>query len=279
MRKKEKSGGSFQTLLLGLLLIFGPLVSIYLYSLYRASIAPIEVDLPEALQQQKKLLRVYGEQIDRIENNRIWFRDGSSILFDSHQKHSSFVDSLDDADVQDQFAQVYPKGKLRLLPPRNSDPGRFRCDTFFKKMYGSTPAEVTANLEEIVWCPKMIGQKIRINKRNGVAEKVKKISAELDGDTTLRPFLSQIAGSFVWRKISGTNRNSMHSYGITIDINTSQSHYWQWDCKCTTENVLLAYRNKIPWKIVEVFEKHGFIWGGKWYHYDTMHFEYRPELL
>jgi hypothetical protein len=32
-------------------------------------------------------------------------------------------------------------------------------------------------------------------------------------------------------------------------------------------------------KIVDVFEKHGFIWGGKWYHYDTMHFEYRPELL
>jgi peptidoglycan LD-endopeptidase CwlK len=28
-----------------------------------------------------------------------------------------------------------------------------------------------------------------------------------------------------------------------------------------------------------VFEKHGFIWGAKWYHYDTMHFEYRPELL
>ena len=32
-------------------------------------------------------------------------------------------------------------------------------------------------------------------------------------------------------------------------------------------------------KIVEIFERHGFIWGGKWYHYDTMHFEYRPELL
>src|SRR5262245_1812136 len=27
------------------------------------------------------------------------------------------------------------------------------------------------------------------------------------------------------------------------------------------------------------FEKYGFIWGGHWYHYDTMHFEYRPELL
>ena len=32
-------------------------------------------------------------------------------------------------------------------------------------------------------------------------------------------------------------------------------------------------------EVVEIFEKYGFIWGGKWYHYDTMHFEYRPELL
>ena len=40
-----------------------------------------------------------------------------------------------------------------------------------------------------------------------------------------------------------------------------------------------AYRNRIPWEIVEVFEKHGFVWGGKWYHYDTMHFEYRPEII
>lgn len=26
-------------------------------------------------------------------------------------------------------------------------------------------------------------------------------------------------------------------------------------------------------------ERHGFIWGGRWYHYDTMHFEYRPEMI
>ena len=30
---------------------------------------------------------------------------------------------------------------------------------------------------------------------------------------------------------------------------------------------------------VRVFEKHWFIRGGRWHHYDTMHFEYRPELL
>jgi hypothetical protein len=30
---------------------------------------------------------------------------------------------------------------------------------------------------------------------------------------------------------------------------------------------------------VEIFERHGFIWGGKWGHFDTMHFEYRPEFF
>jgi hypothetical protein len=35
----------------------------------------------------------------------------------------------------------------------------------------------------------------------------------------------------------------------------------------------------MPQEVVAIFEKRGFIWGGKWYHFDTMHFEYRPELL
>jgi hypothetical protein len=42
--------------------------------------------------------------------------------------------------------------------------------------------------------------------------------------------------------------------------------YWLWSPKG-------GYRNRIPIEIVEIFEKHGFIWGGKWGHFDTMHFE------
>jgi hypothetical protein len=51
--------------------------------------------------------------------------------------------------------------------------------------------------------------------------------------------------------------------------------YWRWS-KDTNAPI---WKNRIPTEIVRAFEHHGFIWGGYWYHFDTMHFEYRPELL
>ena len=53
------------------------------------------------------------------------------------------------------------------------------------------------------------------------------------------------------------------------------SDYWYW----RPHGASILYRNRMPPEIVTIFEKHGFIWGGKWYHFDTMHFEFRPELL
>ena len=68
----------------------------------------------------------------------------------------------------------------------------------------------------------------------------------------------------------------MHAWGAAIDINPAKSDYWLWH-RATAG---LADRvNRVPLEIVRVFERHGFIWGGRWVHYDTMHFEYRPELL
>ena len=72
---------------------------------------------------------------------------------------------------------------------------------------------------------------------------------------------------------------SMHSFGLAIDLNVSKANYWKWDLKNNSKEYSLNYRNKFPQEIILIFEKYGFIWGGKWKHYDTMHFEYRPELL
>jgi D-alanyl-D-alanine carboxypeptidase-like protein len=59
---------------------------------------------------------------------------------------------------------------------------------------------------------------------------------------------------------------------MAIDVNIKFADYWLWAKKG-------VYQNRIPFELVDIFERHGFIWGGKWGHFDTMHFEYRPELL
>ncbi len=85
------------------------------------------------------------------------------------------------------------------------------------------------------------------------------------------------AGAYNCRQIARTGRLSMHAYGAAIDINVKHADYWRWAGPDNGNQN--RHRNKLPFEIVRIFEKHGFIWGGKWYHYDTMHFEYRPELI
>ena len=85
-------------------------------------------------------------------------------------------------------------------------------------------------------------------------------------------YLVPSAGTYNCRPIAGTAQMSAHGYGIAIDLNVAYSDYWRWGGTA-------KYRNRIPAAVVAAFERHGFVWGGKWYHYDTMHFEYRPELI
>jgi hypothetical protein len=40
-----------------------------------------------------------------------------------------------------------------------------------------------------------------------------------------------------------------------------------------------AQRWMVPEAVVRAFEVQGFVWGGKWRFFDTIHFEYRPEIL
>jgi len=223
------------------------------------------------------LMSAYPSQIIGFEDNHIVFADSYKMLFDDG-KEKLTKELLNNPDVMDMFTYSYSTGKIDA-PEKFHNPGRIRNDEFFKIMYGKTATEVQKNLVEIVWCPKLVGQKLKISKINDVDKRLAAISAELDEYPKWKDYLRS-AGTFNWRTVRGTNnRLSTHSFGIAIDLNIKHSNYWQWDCKCTTEDVDLTYKNKIPQGIVDIFEKHGFVWGGKWYHYDTMHFEYRPELL
>jgi hypothetical protein len=227
----------------------------------------------------QKLIKSYPDFVTGYANNSVILKDGAKMLWDDGIKNKSPKQLLDKPNLKDMFNQKYTTGILDSPPAAGFDPGRTRNEPFFMKMYGSSEKEVRKNLTEITWCPKLVNQKITVTQINGIDKTLIQISKELDEHPELKKYLTNIGGTFTWRNISGTNRHSMHSFGMTIDINTTYSDYWQWACKCTNENAAVKYKNRIPQVIVDIFEKHGFIWGGKWYHYDTMHFEYRPELI
>jgi len=146
----------------------------------------------------------------------------------------------------------------------------------FNHMYGDCMSgEVTRRMRAVRWMPSRGGGAIQVTTVNGVADRLEAVIAELERlPPAMTRYLVPSAGTYNCRMIAGTDQRSMHAWGAAIDISTSQADYWRW---AGGENA--GYRNRIPFEIVEIFERHGFIWGGKWRHFDTMHFEYRPELL
>ena len=223
-------------------------------------------------------LRCYPTTLAEFSDNHLLFRNGAKVEFDDSQK-KNFNNLLTQATPLNQLAQTYPVGPDSYRPPDyNYDPGRFRCAAFFRAMYGNSPREVEAHLVTIPWMPRSTHATVRITSVNGVDRALAAVSAELDQlPEEEKKYVITTAGTYNWRPIAGSDQLSAHSFGIAIDINSAYSDYWRW-AKPSGDGKI-AYRNRIPHSIVEIFERHGFIWGGKWYHYDTMHFEYRPELL
>ncbi len=216
----------------------------------------------------------YPGAFETVSGKGIRFSDGTWVPYNDGEI-KSFEALLDHPDIEDMLSLPYPPGEQNRPPAFNYDPGRFRPDAFFKGLYGKNEKEIRSSLRAVQWMPSLNGPWLLISTKFGIDKKLEKIISELE---TLGPeyhkYLIPPGGTFNYRVVAGTNRLSMHSFGIALDIAVGPSHYWQWEQKGPGE-----YKNSIPYRIVEIFEKHGFIWGGKWYHFDTMHFEYRPELI
>jgi hypothetical protein len=227
----------------------------------------------------KCLLKAYPEFLESANANSINWKDGSKMVYDDGKIKPDFETMLNQASLKDQMSICYPKDMKDSRPlPVNYDPGRIRYEPFFYKMYGASPEEVRKKLVRVIWLPQNIHQEIMVTTVNNIDKKIKAISDELDAlPPEFLKYLQNPGGTFNWRVIAGTNRQSTHSFGMTIDINVRSSDYWR--NNKPNKNELYEYKNRIPIMIVKIFEKYGFIWGGRWYHYDTMHFEYRPELL
>jgi hypothetical protein len=177
--------------------------------------------------------------------------------------------------LKDIFAVPYEKGAIKPVEGDDSieDPGRARIDPLFRATYGNSWREVMSHLDKV----RFFGLRYPFHERaaEALGRVVKRLDAAVEQDPKLLPFFKNIGGTWHWRRIARSRSLSTHAFGIAIDLNVERSNYWRWQ----RPKKPLKWKNRYPQVIVDAFEAEGFIWGGRWIHYDTMHFEYRPELL
>jgi hypothetical protein len=225
------------------------------------------------------LMLAYPEHVTDVQkdsNDKVYLimKSGKKILYDD-KRQKKFEEKLNNPDLQDMLEQNYPLDSITKLMDRNFDPGRARVYELIREVYGPSRQQVEKNLTII-----NTGYgSFQFNKQNKAAESLKAAFTELRAmaqtNKKISAFLAPCSGTYNYRVIAGTGRLSPHSFGTAIDLARDSRDYWKWATREQGEKRLLSYSKEV----VEVFEKHKFVWGGKWGHFDILHFEYRPEII
>lgn len=219
----------------------------------------------------------YPDLILKADSHEIVLRNGTILPYRTTQSRASWDEKINNADLATQLDQPYDSGGIDTPPPYLFDPGRLRYQPFFQAIYGKNQKAIEANLATVIWPTLKGDKKLLFTHVDGVDKKLTAIGQEIAKLPKSDRIWAEGADTYCYRTIQDTDRLSMHSFGIAIDLAPNKTQYWKREASSETAHI--GYKNTMPMSIVRIFEKHGFIWGGRWYHYDTMHFEYRPELL
>jgi hypothetical protein len=179
---------------------------------------------------------------------------------------------ISEGSVLAMYVAPYPHGAIAPITEAGLDPGAVRVEAMFRQTYGRNERDVTRALTSV----KLAGHLIAVHKKAAPAfeRAAARVHAAIARQPSLAKYFEHLGGTFNWRPIAGTDELSLHAYGIALDIDTWYSDYWRNDSHDPPR-----WKNRIPQAVVDAFEAEGFVWGGRWFYYDTMHFEYRPELL
>jgi hypothetical protein len=221
------------------------------------------------------LVAAYPDFLKGHDGDVLVWRDGTRTPTTDPKPTRTPAELVGSPDIADMFVWTYPLARMPIAPPTN-DAGRTRPDALFLKMYGHCgTGQVSRNLVKVPWIG---GGSVMFTRVNGAATQLAAVADDLRklGPDFVR-YASPSAGTYNCRVIAGTSLRSMHSYGAAIDLNLQYSAYWQWADKAA--HGIAPYRNQMPIEVIQAFERHGFIWGGRWADFDTMHFEYRPEMI
>ncbi len=155
---------------------------------------------------------------------------------------------------------------------------------FFDFEYGASMIEIESNMEQV----NIFGKRRPFNKNNGASASLRDAVNEIERIAMANPAVRnwiaslKIVSTYSPRNVAASSGRSLHTYGIAVDFigDPEKSGYWLWLSYFYPDwwNKRDKFTAVIPSEVVRTFEKHGFVWGGKWFQLDTMHFEYRPEI-
>lgn len=225
------------------------------------------------------LMLAYPEFISGVErgsNKEVYvlMKSGKKLLYDD-KREKTYDQKLADADLQDTMEMLYPLNDISELMKDNYDPGRVRSYALLNEVYGGSKQKIEQNLKGV-----SIGGKVcSFNKINGAADALqqaaKEISILAESNNKIYSNVFPVNGTYNYRVIAGTNQLSPHAYAIAIDFKSDKRDYWKWASREQGQKRIDEY----PRDFVRALEENNFIWGGKWAHFDILHFEYRPELI
>lgn len=171
--------------------------------------------------------------------------------------------------------------------PKNRTSGKGTPQFLYNLIYDiETRAKTEQHIKSIIFLNRKSNPHEAIHKKlNDVQNEIFEIAKT---DSEVNSFLEKLdsADSYAWRVISDSGNRSVHSMGLAIDVLPKgwqqKNLYWAWRRDIDPQNWMLLDLDRRwmpPQKVIEIFEEHGFIWGGKWIIWDNMHFEYRPEVI
>lgn len=247
--------------------------------------SPLEASLRSDV-RVRAFLRAYDAHIDSVS-----FRD-DDLVFTVAGQEIHFLDGrmlaahrLDRRDRCDSIFYRYPLEMPDEPIPVSTDPVRF-CTDLQEALWGRTEAQIRRGSRSTTF----IDRRMFVN--DVVADALVGVEADLLSLAARDPEVADwideidITYSFIDRGIAGTRTRSQHSWGLAVDFvpdsYEGRQVYWRWTRawnRTGWHRTPLDQRWSPPDNVIETFERHGFLWGGKWAHFDNLHFEYRPEIL
>jgi hypothetical protein len=221
------------------------------------------------------LMMAYPSYITGVEKNNenvyIVMKSGKKIIYDD-KKQKTFEQKLDNPDLQDMLEQIYPLESIDGIVADKFDPGRMRVYELLHDIYGHSKGEIEKNLKSVTGGMQFNGQNAAASNLNTVIKSLNELTkSNGKAASDIYPF----NGTYNYRIIAGTGRLSPHAFGIAIDLNRDSRDYWQWASLEQGDKRIKGYTKEIP----KIFEANNFVWGGKWRHFDILHYEYRPEII